>query len=400
MANRIGKVTSTRLNLRRDPSTNHPPIVSLARGTEVEVLGQEGVWYRVRFGGQEGFVSTGYLEVRDAPPAPKRTGHVAAPTLNVRSGASTTYPVVGRLANGTSVEILDRQGSWLRVRAGAVEGFVSAEYVSPGAPAAPAAPAGSGSPPAAAGAGFLSARPELQRVPLEPARPIALASDMPSTARAAGRTWNGFGGLLGKMSEILSLPAPAAVAVLCVESGGAGFKDQRMIIRFENHVFHNYWGKKNPERFAQHFSYSASEKWKEPRFRASPAEPWADFHGSQEKEWRVFEFARSLDEAAAMNSISMGAPQIMGFNSQRIGYRTAQEMFGAFSRDVRYHILGMFDFIQSDRTMVAALRASDFEKFAARYNGSGQAARYGSLIRQHSDACAQLLASLPQPASP
>lgn len=394
MANRTGKVTSSRLNLRRDPSMDHPAIVALPRGTEVEVLGQEGAWYRVRVAGQEGYVSTAYLEVREAPPPPKRTGRVTASSLHVRAGASTTHPVVGRLAHGASVEILDRLGGWLRVRSGAVEGFVSGQYVDTGAAAAtPGAPAPAGPAPVAAGADFLFARPELQSVPLPPERPLTLAADLPSTARAAGRTWNSFGGLLGKTSEALGLPAPAAVSVLCVESGGAGFKDGRMIIRFENHVFFNYWGKKNPERFAEHFAFDSAQKWKGHRFRAGAAEPWSDFHGSQDREWRVFEFARALDEAAAMYSISMGAPQIMGFNHQRIGYRSVQDMFAAFSRDVRYHILGMFDFIRGDRTMVDALRTSDFEKFAGRYNGSGQAARYGALIRQHSDACSRLLAA-------
>jgi len=70
------------------------------------------------------------------------------------------------------------------------------------------------------------------------------------------------------------------------------------------------------------------------------------FHGKQDQEWRVFEFARKLSEPAAMRSISMGGPQIMGFNHSRIGYDSAGEMFHAFESDIRYHVLGLFDFIK------------------------------------------------------
>lgn len=319
MANRIGKVTAPRLNLRRDPSMDHPPIVALPRGAEVQVLDQLGSWYKVVFADQVGYVGVAFLEVRD---------------------------------------------------------LVSSRGV-PG--------------PGSATTGFLASHPDLQRVPLQPAAQIPIHPGMGSTAHAAARTWNGFGGLVTAMSEVIEIPASAAISVLCVESGGAGFKGDRMIIRFENHIFFKYWGQSNPARFKQHFAYDQVEKWKGHKFRTDSVEPWTDFHGNQDREWTVFDFARQLDETAAMKSISMGASQIMGFNHRRIGYAAVQEMFTAFSDDVRFHILGMFDFIRSDGVMMEALKNHQFEQFATRYNGSGQAARYGSLIQQHCDACSELL---------
>ena len=74
------------------------------------------------------------------------------------------------------------------------------------------------------------------------------------------------------------------------------------------------------------------------------------FHGNQNLEWQVFEFARNLNEPAAMRSISMGGPQIMGFNHSRIGYDSAREMFDTFQADIRYHVLGLFDFIKGSGT--------------------------------------------------
>ena len=84
-----------------------------------------------------------------------------------------------------------------------------------------------------------------------------------------------------------------------------------------------------------------------------------------------------------MRSISMGAPQIMGFNFAGIGYESVGEMFNAFESDIRYHILGLFDFLKGSGTtspMIFALQRKRFEDFAARYNGRGQAAKYGEWI--------------------
>ena len=76
----------------------------------------------------------------------------------------------------------------------------------------------------------------------------------------------------------------------------------------------------------------------------------------------------------------------MGFNHSRIGYDSAKEMFDAFQTDIRYHILGMFDFIKGPGTtspMIEALQRNNFQSFASYYNGPGQAARYGHLIESH-----------------
>ena len=46
-----------------------------------------------------------------------------------RQGAGTNYPIAGQLPRGTKVEVLDNLGEWLRIRAGSVSGYVSAQYL-------------------------------------------------------------------------------------------------------------------------------------------------------------------------------------------------------------------------------------------------------------------------------
>jgi hypothetical protein len=202
---------------------------------------------------------------------------------------------------------------------------------------------------------------------LEPDRPVATHTD-----HAAVRAWNRFGSLLKALSERLGIEPELAAAVVAVESGGRGFEAQRMIIRFENHVFHRLWGKDNPQVFDAHFRFDPRERWKGHEWRPAANHAWQRFHGNQDAEWRVFDFACALDDTAAKESISMGLPQIMGFNHARIGYKTVQEMFAAFSTGEAVQLIGFFDFAKD----IPGLKSKDFHAFARGYNGEGQAAEY------------------------
>ncbi len=300
-------------------------------------------------------------------------GVVTASVLNLRSEPSTASAVRGKLPRGTRVTVLEPAGAWYRVEAGDRKGFVHGDWLTilDDAPAS----------------GFLHERRDLLSIPLGPAAAdeIRVEPGFSSTERQAARTWNGQGGLLGALSGAVSVPAAGSVAVLCVESGGRGFAaDGRMIIRFENHHFWKWWGKDHPEIFDEHFRFHSGKRWLGHEFRASDGDPWSDFHGNQAAEWRVFDFARKLDETSAIRSISMGGPQILGSNHHLLGYDTPREMFDHFQSDVRFQILGLFDFVKGPGTtspMLEALRRGRFEEFASRYNGPGQAAEYGGRIQ-------------------
>ena len=214
-------------------------------------------------------------------------------------------------------------------------------------------------------------------MPLAPAVPVA---------PRAGRLWNRFGGLLGELARRLEIDGASCAAVLFVESEGRFFgPDGRMVIRFENHRFWKYWGKSHPDRFHRHFRFGSKKRWEGHAFRREGERRWRRFHGRQEREWAAFGLARSFDETAAMLSISMGAPQILGENHGRIGYASVEEMFEAFSGSERSQILGLFDFlggVNRGGPMVEALRRGDFFAFARLYNGPGRAAAYARSIRR------------------
>ena len=115
---------------------------------------------------------------------------------------------------------------------------------------------------------------------------------------------------------------------------------------------------------------------------------WRTCHLSQDIEWQVFDFARTLDDTAAKLSISMGGAQIMGFNYPTLGYDSVQQMFDAFTNSERDQVIGFFSFVQGqsgESKRITALRALDFETFAKLYNGPGQASQYGQAIHSAYD---------------
>ena len=57
------------------------------------------------------------------------TGTTTANALNVRTGPGTSYSVVKSLSKGTTVTLLEKSGSWYKIKAGSTTGWVAAEYL-------------------------------------------------------------------------------------------------------------------------------------------------------------------------------------------------------------------------------------------------------------------------------
>ena len=308
-----------------------------------------------------------------------KTGVVTANSLNLRKEASTDSAILKSLARGAKVEILGSEGAWYQAKAGGTTGFVHGDFIR----IMETNPV----------AGFLHEREDLASAPLEPAasRKIPIKASFNGTQKLVAQTWNTQGGLLDVLCNVVGIDPAAAVAVLCVESSGRGFGDDgRMIIRFENHVFWDKWGKQNADNFNGHYRFNASKRWLGHQFCEMLGGTFGDCHRTgQAHEWQVFNFARNLDETSAMRSISMGGPQIMGFNHPLIGYDSVQEMFERFQSDLRWQAIGLFDFVKGAGTtssMLEALRRKRFDDFATHYNGPGQAAEYGGRIQKFHDA--------------
>jgi hypothetical protein len=306
-----------------------------------------------------------------APATATKRAKVTAAVLNLRADPSTTRPPKAQLVRGTQLEVLGQQGSWCKVLVDGHEGFVHADLIAFFDTRKPAA--------------FLREVADLQSVPLNAAEIIPLPPV--ATPRMVAATWNSYGGLLNALCQRLQVPPAAAVAVLCTESSGHGFTNDKITIRFEVHQFYKHWGKQHRELFDRNFRFDPDEPHKSHVF-SDGSGPFTSFHGDQAAEWRVFEAARGMDNNAALMSISMGLAQVMGFNYEALGYSDALTMFTAMQSDIRHQIIGMFDYIKGSGTsslMIEALQTGNYEAFAIRYNGAGQVEMYGRMLRGYAN---------------
>ncbi|MFQ5675638.1 MAG: SH3 domain-containing protein [bacterium] len=384
-----GQVTATTLNVRDRPNTAGNKIGTLAKGALIDILEEHGDWLEIGFNDESAFVHGDFVDLIES--TLRRPARVTANLLNVRSDPGRSGRIVGQLQGDTVVNLVSQVGDWYEIKFNDSVAYVHGDYLELMGEQEPGTVVGSEAP-------VISPRDsqesELLKAPLQPE--IKLPVTGTKIEKKVARTWNNFGGLLEFLSGAFKIDTASAIAVLCVESAGKGFEptnENRMIVRFENHLFWKYWGKKNPEIFREHFQYGEKEDgklkvWLGHRWRETADKPWRLFHGNQVKEWHVLEFARNMDDTAALFSISMGAPQIMGFNHAAIGFPTVQEMFDVFQQDIRNQIQGLFDFF--DQNMIKALQDKDFVTFAGLYNGSGQKKKYGGWIHDHFDAFNQM----------
>lgn len=376
-----GKVTASVLNVRSRPDLECNILGTLNQEAIIDVINDLDDWLEISFNKASAFVSSRFVDLQLSEP--ETFGIVSVDWLNVRKEANTSSIILGQIPFGAKVTILGNIDNWYQVQFNDETGYLYKDYVDLNADQA--------------NDNETISDPKIDVDEIQLAPDILLPVSGTSTDKKVAATWNKYGGLLTSLSGSLKLDPACAVAVLCVESSGQGFtksNKNRMTIRFENHLFWRYWGKQNPDKFHEHFKYGKTQNgkrkvWLGHAWREKKTNEWKTFHGNQAKEWEVLEFARGINEKAAIYSISMGAPQVMGFNHDVVGYDSAIDMFNEFSRNIVPQIKALFDFM--DKRMIKALQQNDFETFAGYYNGSGQKQKYGAWIRNHYMAIQQLL---------
>lgn len=140
----------------------------------------------------------------------------------------------------------------------------------------------------------------------------------------------------------------ALKAFIMAETGGKGFSDNgKLIIQFE------------PSWFRKQAPYAPSGAWSVNKVDV------------QSKEWVAFNSAFAIDPNAAMESTSIGLPQIMGFHWRRLGYRNVGEMWDHFKKGEYYQVLALVRFIKTSAPLYSALQNKNWHQVAVNYNGAG-----------------------------
>jgi len=131
------------------------------------------------------------------------------------------------------------------------------------------------------------------------------------------------------------------LAFIDVESGGKGFDDA-----FE------------PSWFRKKVAYAPSGAWSVNKVDV------------QSKEWVAFNDAFKINPNAAMESTSIGLPQIMGFHWKLLGYKSVGEMWDDFKRGEYQQVLALARYIKANPKLYSAIKRKDWHMIAYLYNGS------------------------------
>lgn len=102
--------TVTGLNLRAQPGLEGHIRTVIPRGTVLIVKDAGHSWVSTEYRGMQGYVHSSWMER-----LPFRRGRVLADVLNIRGGRGMEHPVLGRLAKGSTLMLLDASKGWWSV---------------------------------------------------------------------------------------------------------------------------------------------------------------------------------------------------------------------------------------------------------------------------------------------
>lgn len=142
-------ISAYRLNVREQPNATAPVLTRVNRNETYAALGRNaaGTWYQVNVNGTVGWVSASYVSPSNAagltvteggstqqPTQPPQTTGItvtASPyTVNIRSGAGTTFARIARLPVGQTAQVIGRDApnQWWQINYNGISGWVTAQY--------------------------------------------------------------------------------------------------------------------------------------------------------------------------------------------------------------------------------------------------------------------------------
>ncbi|WP_455543308.1 SH3 domain-containing protein [Intestinibacter sp.] len=142
----FGTVTASSLYVRSGASTSYKILGTVTKGKKVEIQATENGWHKIEYNGNDGWVSGKYISTSgststegttsgstsNGTTTTTKTGTITTSSLNVRSGAGTSYSILGALAKGKTVTIYGESNGWYKISYNGGYGWVSKTYVSTG----------------------------------------------------------------------------------------------------------------------------------------------------------------------------------------------------------------------------------------------------------------------------
>lgn len=125
----IGFVNTDNLRLRSDSTTSSRILDTAPKNDCVVVISKNGDWYKVNYNLQEGYMHKKYVDVLTRENAELGYGKVNGSSVNIRSGAGTTYRSVTVASKGSKCYILGLNNGWYKVIYNSTIGYIRSDYV-------------------------------------------------------------------------------------------------------------------------------------------------------------------------------------------------------------------------------------------------------------------------------
>lgn len=117
------------LNLRETPSPTGTALITIPKDTTIDLIEQQGQWYKTTYQSKTGWISADYVTKSTA--LPQKGTITASGGLNLRETPSPTGNALAMIPTGTTVDLIQKQDQWYKTTYQAKTGWISADYVSP-----------------------------------------------------------------------------------------------------------------------------------------------------------------------------------------------------------------------------------------------------------------------------
>lgn len=132
-SSKSGIVTANQLRVRSGPSTSYKVVTTLSQGATVTIIKTESNWHQIKASSVTGWVSAEFIQDIKSDSGGsnnnQQTGKITANNLNVRSSASTSGIILGKLQKGSTVSIQSAESNWVKILYNGQAAWISKEFV-------------------------------------------------------------------------------------------------------------------------------------------------------------------------------------------------------------------------------------------------------------------------------
>ena len=126
----VAAYANAAVNVRSGPGTSYTKLGELKKGDSVALVGATGSWSIIKWGTGTAYVSSSYLTKSSSNTGSgSTTTMVATANVNVRTGPSTSYSILGYLVKGETVQKTGTSGNWTQVKYNNQTAYVSSSYL-------------------------------------------------------------------------------------------------------------------------------------------------------------------------------------------------------------------------------------------------------------------------------